>query len=255
MGYSFTIHLQRQYNRLSFMGSQMGYRGRIGNVIHYKMGNKFYSRSAPVKYEQTDASKASAKVFGKASSIGALIRKGLSSVIPNSFDRKMHGRLVAEIFTWLQIVRDRPAAKNNQPRFDFLYSLNSEAPRLSSRLNVDVQVINPSRGMLEIWIPPFVPKQAIIAPPATVEVICRIATAVIDLNNIKSIGRHRAEIIYPLDDNEAPGQTIPVELPMPEGSLVVTGLSLVYAVDKDETRNIVSDNAFLPSKIIKMFYL
>jgi hypothetical protein len=237
------------------MGTQMGYRGRIGNVIHYKMGNKFYSRSAPVKYEQTDASKASARVFGKASSIGALIRKGLSSVIPNSSDRKMHGRLVAEIFTWLQIVHDRPAAKKNQPRFDFLDSLNSEAPGLSSRLKVDVQVLNPSPGMLEIWIPAFIPKQAIIAPPEAVEVICRIATAVIDINNIKTLGKHRAEIIYALDDNEAPGQTIPVELPMPEGSLVVTGLSLVYASNKDDTRNIVTDNAFLPSKIIKMFYL
>ena len=214
------------------MASQMGYRGRIGNVIHYKMGDKFYSRSAPVKYEQTDASKASAKVFGKASSIGALIRKGLGSVIPNASDRKMHGRLVAEIFTWLQIVQDRPAAKNNQPKFDFLYSLNSEAPELSSRLNVEVRVLNPTPGMLEIWVPAFIPKQAIIAPPEAIEVICRIATTVIDIKNIKMLGKYKAEIIYSLDDNEAPGQTIPIELPMPAGSLVVTGLSLVYAVDK-----------------------
>jgi hypothetical protein len=237
------------------MASQMGYRGRIGNVIHYKMGNKFYSRSAPVKYEQTDASKASAKVFGKASSIGALIRKGLSSVIPNASDRKMHGRLVAEISTWLQIVRDRPAAKNNQPKFDFLYSLNSEAPRLSSRLNVEVRVLNPSPGMLEIWVPALIPKQAFIAPPEASEVICRLATTVIDINKIKTLGKYKVEIVYSLDDKEVPGQTIPVELPMPEGSLVVTGLSLVYALEKDDTRNIVTDNAFLPSKIVKMFYL
>jgi hypothetical protein len=167
----------------------------------------------------------------------------------------MHGRLVSDIFTLLQIVRDRPAAKNNQPRFDFLFSLNSEAPRLSSRLNVEVRVLNPSPGMLEIWIPALVPKQAFIAPPEAIEVICRIATTVIDINNIKMLGKYKAEIIYSLDDNEAPGQTIPIELPMPEGSLVVTGLSLVYAVDQDDTRNIVTNNAFLPSNIIKMFYL
>lgn len=236
------------------MASQMGYRGRIGNVIHYKMGNKFYSRSAPVKYEQTEPSKASSRIFGKASSIGALIRKGLSSVIPNSSDRKMHGRLVAEVFTWLQIVRERPAAKNNQPKFNYLSSLNSEAPTLSSRWKVEVQVLNPSAGNLEIWIPTFVPKQAIIAPPEAGEVICKIATTVIDIKNIKTIGKHKAEIIYSLNDNEAPGQTIPVELPMPEGSLVVVGLSLVYAVDKDDDRSIVTNNSFRPSTIIKMFY-
>ena len=41
---------------------------------------------------------------------------------------------------------------------------------------------------------------------------------------------------------------------MPEGSLVVVGLSLVYAVDKDDDRSIVTNNSFLPSKIIRMFY-
>ena len=59
------------------------------------MGDKYYSRSAPRKYTQTKATKARAKVFGKASGIGAQIREGLSSVIPNSSDRKMHGLLVA----------------------------------------------------------------------------------------------------------------------------------------------------------------
>jgi len=161
------------------MASQMGYQGRMGNVIHYKMGDKYYSRSAPKKYEQTDATKARAKVFGRASSIGALLRKNLSSVIPNSSDRKMQSRLVAEIFSWLQLVGNRPAAENNQPSFDFLFSLNSEAPRLSSRWNVKVQVTNPSPDILQISIPAFIPNQAIKAPPNAVEVICKIATTII----------------------------------------------------------------------------
>ncbi len=237
------------------MASQMGYRGRMGNVIHYKMGEKYYSRSAPKKYEQTEATKARAKVFGKASSIGALLRKNLSSVIPNSSDRKMQSRLVAEIFAWLQRVGNRPAAKNNQPSFDFLFSLNSEAPRLSNRWDVKVQVTNPFPDILEISIPAFIPNQAIVAPPNAVEIICKIATSVIDIVNIDGIGKHKTEINYPLDDKEAAGQTISVQLPMPPGSLVVTALSLVYIADKYDSKEVITNDSFAPSKIIHMIYL
>ena len=40
------------------MGSQGGFIGRIGNVIHYKMGDKDYTRSVPKKYKQTKGTKA-----------------------------------------------------------------------------------------------------------------------------------------------------------------------------------------------------
>jgi hypothetical protein len=237
------------------MASQMGYRGRMGNVIHYKMGEKYYSRSAPKKYEQTDATKARAKVFGRASSIGALLRKDLASVIPNSSDRKMQSRLVAEIFAWLQRVGNRPAAANNQPSFDFLFSLNTEAPRLSNRWNVKVQVINPSPGILQITIPAFIPNQAIVAPPDAVEIICKIATTVIDIVNIERMGKHKTEIIYPFEDQEAAEQIIPVQLPMPPGSLVVTALSLVYIANKYDSKEVITNDSFAPSKIIHMIYL
>ena len=237
------------------MGSQMGFSGRIGNVIHYKMGDKYYSRSAPRKYTQTKATKARAEIFGRASSIGAQIRNGLSSVIPNSSDRKMHGSLVAQVFAWLQILSDSPTEKNNQPIFDPLNSLNSEAVSLGGRWRMEARVINPSQGLLEIKIPAMVPKKAFIAPDGAVEVICKIATTVTDIVNITSIGQYSTEIIYPLDDQEVAEQTISIELPMPEGSLVVTGLALVYTQDKYFRKKIITDNSFLPSKIIHSMYL
>jgi len=237
------------------MGSQMGFSGRIGNVIHYKMGDKYYSRSAPRKYTQTKATKARAEIFGRASGIGALIRNGLSSVIPNSSDRKMHGGIVAQLFAWLQILTDNPAEKNSQPIFDPLNSLNSEAVSLGGRWRIEVQVINPSRGLLEIKIPAMVPKKAFIAPDGAIEVICKIATVVTDIANIQLISQYSTEVIYLLDDQEVAEQTIPIKLPMPEGSLVVTGLALVYAQDKYYRKKIITDNSFLPSKIIHSMYL
>ena len=43
------------------MGSQGGYIGRIGNIIHYKMDGKLVTRSAPRKYKQTKATKAKSR--------------------------------------------------------------------------------------------------------------------------------------------------------------------------------------------------
>ena len=42
----------------------MEFTGRIGKVIHYKIGNKFYSRSVPKKYKQTKATKEKSFEFG-----------------------------------------------------------------------------------------------------------------------------------------------------------------------------------------------
>jgi hypothetical protein len=237
------------------MGSQVGYRGRIGNVIHYKMGKKFYTRSAPKKYEQTEASKAAAKIFGKASAIGALVRGDLSSVIPSPSDRKMHGRLLAKIFEWLQIVNNDQPQNRYPPNLESFDSLNLEAPSLESRWRVKAQVTNLSPGVLEIKIPALVPKKAFIAPEGAVEVICKIATAVTDIHNVVSIGRFSTEIIYPLDEQEVPEQTISIELPMPEGSLVVTALALEYSEDRYKRRRIITNNLYLPSKIIHSIYL
>ena len=85
------------------MATQSGIIGRIGNTIYYKMGEKYYMRSAPRKYKQTKATKAKATEFGKASGIGRIIRENLSNVIFNADDRNMQTKLVGTIFSWMQI--------------------------------------------------------------------------------------------------------------------------------------------------------
>ena len=101
------------------MGSQGGYIGRIGNVIHYKMGDKFYTRSAPKKFKQTKATKAKSVEFGMASTIGKVIRQALQPIIFETDDRKMHTRLVGRIYSWLQTARHNAASALTQPDLKF----------------------------------------------------------------------------------------------------------------------------------------
>ncbi len=235
------------------MGTQMGYTGRIGNVIHYKMGNKFYSRSAPRKYKQTKGTKAKSSEFGMASTIGRIIRENLEAVIFETADRKMQTRLVSEIFNWLQYARHQPASAATQPTLG-RFRLSSESPTLSARWKVKFEVSSPASGQIQIAIPSFIPKTAFRAPARTTAVVCRMASVVIDVENKKKIGSAQNEISYTLDKDKVAVQNIIQELPMPKGSLIVTGMCLEYFLGRNQRMVQTNDKLFKPSQIIYAVY-
>jgi len=80
--------------------------GRIQNVVFYKLGDKYYARSVPGKVKQTKGTKKCATEFGKASRIGATLRKQLLPVIPFPADNKMQTSLVSVLFQWLRSEHD-----------------------------------------------------------------------------------------------------------------------------------------------------
>jgi hypothetical protein len=235
------------------MGSQMGFTGRIGNVIHYKMGSKFYTRSLPRKYKQTKRTKAKSSEFGMASTIGMLIRQNLGAVIFEPTDRNMQTRLVGEIYQWLQFARHEPASATTQPTLDhFLFS--SESPALSARWKLKFEVSSPASGQIQIAIPSFIPKPAFKAPANAAAVVCRIASVVIDVENKKEIGSAQNEIPYTLDQNKVAARNIIQEIPMPAGSLLVTGMCLEYFQIRQKRTVQTKDKLFKPSQIIYAVY-
>jgi hypothetical protein len=235
------------------MASQTGYIGRIGNIIHYKMDGKFYTRAAPRKYKQTKATKAKSSEFGMASTIGMIIRQNLESVIFDTDDRKMQTRLVGEIFTWLQNARHEPASSENQPTLDH-FQFSSGSPILANRWNAKFKVSSPASGQIQIAIPSFIPKTSFKVPPGAGAVICRIASVVINVEKKEEIGSAQNEIIYKLDRNKTEAQNIIQELSMPKGTLLVTGMCLEYIVDRDKRTVPTKDKLFKPSQIIYAVY-
>jgi hypothetical protein len=231
------------------MGSQGGFIGRIGNVIHYKMGDKYYTRSVPRKYKQTKGTKAKSIEFGMASTIGKVIRESLQPIIFVTDDRKMHTRLVGKIYTWLQTARNKPASAYTQPDFD-LFQFTTGNPALSARWNIDLTVSTLSPGQVQISIPSFIPMSAFKAPALASSVACRIASVVIDVEKKKEIGRAQDEIIYALDQKKVAAQKIIQELPMPPGSLLVTGLCLEYFTTRMHQRVPTTKKLYKPSHII-----
>ncbi|MDP9042192.1 MAG: hypothetical protein M3N30_09430 [Bacteroidota bacterium] len=232
------------------MASQLGYVGRIGNVIHYKMGDKFYSRAAPRKYKQTTATKAKAREFGKASSIGRIIRSNLDSVIPNPEDRKMQNRLVGVIFTWMQTKRDLEMSSEKESVFYDRFSFTSKGPSLRTRWKVRPEVNHSSPGLLQMKIPAFFPKKAIAAPAAAADVVCKIATVAVDVDRAEETGQYQTEVVFHYDDKEVAAQTIDLRLPTPQGSLIVTTVMLEYSFVKYDPSRLNRNKGFLVSEII-----
>ncbi len=231
----------------------MGIAGRVGKFIHYRIGDKYYVRSAPKKYKQTKATRASANVFGRASKFAGVLRGQLTPVIPNLSDRNMRGRLVAALFRWLNSIGDQRAGEVDTKEING-FSFTETKKSVWERWKVSCEINYPSSGLVEINIPAFVPKQSIKAPAGTSSVICTIATGVSDVSKSSDLGSFSTQLIFNYDDIPVAGQTIPMQLPTPGGSLIVTGISLEYRISKK--RHIASNkNAdFMPAEIVDAKY-
>ncbi len=233
----------------------MGYIGRLGNVIHYKSDGQFYSRSAPRKFKQTKATKLAATVFGRASGIASVIRSLLFEVIPNPTDRSMQLRLVSAVLEWLHKVGNDPARPANQPVPLTGFSFTGTGPGVTKRWKVDIQVTNPRDGLILISVPEFTPNQSIAAPADTANIICTLATGVCDLASGRGIHQVTTELTFNFDNDKVPGQILSMELPTPKGALIVTGISLVYKIQKTRYIKTNNDKLFMPSEIVHAIYL
>ena len=228
--------------------------GRIGNMVFYKLGDKYYSRSVPSKVKQTKATKKRATEFGKASRAGKTLRQQLWPVIPFPHDNQMQTRLVSAIFRWLK----SSTGNTLQPCNDVPYVSNyqfTEGYTVNERWKVALQVNHSSGGMIEVTIPAFNPAAAISAPANTVSVTCRISAAGCNINNGAATGSCNTSLNFDYNDKEVPAQIVSLPLEMPAGSLVITAISLEYKYIKNGHLQKTANKAFMPAGIVSAMYL
>ncbi len=229
--------------------------GKIGNLIFYSMYGKKYVRSMPKHVKQTQATKARSNEFGKASTIGALIRSGLNPVIPEASDRKMQIRLVGVVFQWLNQLVDSKSNSGVQPGDLSMFSFTEKGQSVRGRWKISFNVDNPTAGLVEINIPAFTPVKDFISPPKSVSVVCKIASVTIDVKSGRMLGKSNTELIFNLDSESVAAQKIPQQLPTPEGCLIVTGMRLVFMNSKFANADPNSNKAYMPSEIVDAMYL
>lgn len=233
------------------MASQqpMGLVGRTGELIHYRMGDKYFTRAAPKKFKQTKATKRRAGEFGQASGLARSIRSILLPVIPQPRDRKMQGRLVAVVFQWL-------SGKINSVGNSIPYELSqfpfAETQKtVGDRWRIQFKIKRLSTGELEIEVPAFIPKFSINAPTFTVSVTCSLVAGIVDPETGQIHGSFSTKLDYKYDDTEVNRQTIHIGLRAPKSSLVLLGASLDYTILKGGNLKRNTNKAYMPSGIVE----
>jgi hypothetical protein len=231
----------------------MGFVGRTGELIHYRVGNNYYVRKAPRKFKQTKATRARAVEFGLASRTGSALRRQLLPVIPNPLDRSMHRRLVSVLFKWISSAERQRSAKVTVP--DMLgFTFMEDNHTVRKRWKTSFQVNYPSPGFVELKIPAFVPDESIKAPAGTASVICGIAAGSVDLSTGISLGNFSTELFFDFNNKPVAGQTISMKLPTPKGSLIVTGISLSYMIARKNYKTPNTNKSYIPAGIVDARY-
>jgi hypothetical protein len=231
----------------------MGLVGRTGNIIHYRIGDKFYSRAAPRKFKQTKATKRRAGEFGRASGLASNIRAQLVSVIPEPADKKMQGRLVATVFQWLSGQSNH--ADNSTPGELDRFSFTETGRKIRERWRIAFKLKSAVSGQLQIEIPAFVPKESIKAPSGTVSVLCSFALGVCDKESGTQHGNFSMQQKYEYNTEQTEKQIITINLPTPKSSLVVMAASLEYTIMKEGKLKTNRNKAFMPAGIVDAILL
>ncbi|RNI36706.1 hypothetical protein EFY79_10290 [Hanamia caeni] len=227
--------------------------GKIGNIIFYKRGDKYYARSVSGGIKQTKATKKRATEFGKASRAGKILRQQLLPVIPFPADNKMQTRLVSDLFSWLRSGFDPGQPCDPIPVLnDFSFT---EGNTIAERWRVPLEVTKTADGMLQIKIPAFVPAKNIVAPAGTVLVKCHIATGGCDLKIGRETGGFSTSLNFNYNQEPVSEQIISLPTPTLSQTLIVAGVSLEYYFNKNGHLQKSMNKAFMPAGIVKAMYL
>ncbi|HXS59064.1 MAG TPA: hypothetical protein VN726_23230, partial [Hanamia sp.] len=141
--------------------------GRIGPVIFYFVGDKFYSRAAPGKIRQAPKTKIRSANFGTAARAGKALRGGLRDALPNAKDRQMQSRFSGGIAKWLalQSVKSLSPAEDIPGLYQFQFG-GLWAFEEVFRVPFTVSITN--EEAIEIHVPELIPVDSIKGPHDTI---------------------------------------------------------------------------------------
>ncbi len=228
--------------------------GRIQNLVFYKLGDRYCVRTIPQKVKQTKATKARGKQFGVASRAGAALRGQLLTAIPFPSDNNMQTRLVTAIYRYLQSVEKiQPEQVDQLAYLDGFQFTNGYT--IQERWNVLLSITRDPESGLQLNIPSFVPVKNISAPAETVAIVCEISAGGFDRATGNPTGGFSTSLRFEYNNVEVPAQVIQMPLPTPQGSVIVTAISLEYNMIKNGHEAPVKKKAFMPSGIVSAMYV
>ena len=130
------------------------------------------------------------------------------------------------------------------------FSFN-EATGITERWKLPLTVTKMDDQLLQLYIPSFIPTQAITAPAHTAMIECRIIAASCNLQSPSAQGSFSTILSIPYTGVPIPGLLLPMALPAAAGYLVVTVVSFTYQLQNGKKEH---RPAFMPSGVIDARY-
>ena len=228
--------------------------GRIGPVIFYFVGDKFYSRAAPGKIKQAPKTKIRSTNFGIAARAGKALRCGLRNALPNTKDRQMQSRFSGAIAKWLalQSVKTVTPAEDIPGLYRFQFGglwAFEETFRVLFTVNIR------HNEAIEIHVPSLIPVEAMKGPRDTISVDCTFAVAVCDLATGMPLGNNLIRWNIPYNTASQPAQTFTLSCPQAAGSLIVITGGLRFNVLKGGVPFVSDNPSYVTCSVIKSWYV
>jgi hypothetical protein len=231
------------------------YHGTIDFLIFYKRQGKNCVRVVPEKVRQNDATKASARLFGKASKSAAEIRKKLVAIIPVPDNIRMQTRFTTVLFQWMKA--NVPLGGTRIKKLNLIrnFQFTTTGPSFARRCKIKPKFSVLPDDQFQICIPPFIPKKSVVAPAKTISVKLKVALVSCKVGTGKTTGSHTVEFDFPYDATKVGEQIYSLKMPVPKGSLLLAGATLEYRVKNLRTDFIYRKKSFIPAAIISAVYI
>lgn len=228
--------------------------GRIGPVIFYFVGDKFYSRAAPGKIKQAPKTKIRSANFGIAAKAGKALRGGLAEALLNTKDRQMQSRFSGGIAKWLalQSVKKVPPEEDIPGLYRFQFG---GLWAFEDVFHVPFTVSMKTAEGIEIHIPSFIPTEAMKGPRDTLSVDCTFAVAECDLATGMPMGNNLVRWNIPYNNATVAAQTFTLPCPQPAGSLIVVTAGLSFSVLKNGVPFVSDNPSYITCSVLKSWYL
>ncbi len=228
--------------------------GTVGNLVLYRRMDKNCVRLKREGIQQTVATKIRSENFGIASRVSGHLRKGLYAAIPAPKNRSMQSRFSGAIVKWLRLcdVDTLPSCDVAPYITGFQFA---DGDSFTERFRVPITVTQTGANIITVCVNDFVPVKKVFAPAGTVMLELVIAVSGCMLKTGIPIGGGVQRIQVPYNGNAITAQALQFKIPLPSGSLVITGAWLQYFVLKNNRISRSENPAYMPAGVINARYV
>jgi len=194
-------------------------------------------------------------LFGIASSMSAVIRRELVSLLPPEKDLKIMYRLNTVLLEWLKagLPQDNGLVTRLQ-HIDWYPFISGCSVHSNMRSLPVIHWENP--GTVVVGLPRLTPAIQISAPPLTESIRVHVKALCCKASSPAVIGSsHETFIDIPYPDAVAEARDIPLPLSMKPGELALVVIGLKYTIENEGNRELVTKKDWQPLDIMGAAYL